>query len=185
MKEKKNSTIIAVVIVAVMIAAMFGYRALTAGNEPASQQGAKNKTQELKDFTMLDENGEEVKLSDKIGKPMIVNFWATWCPPCQNEMPHLQDAYEQYGDKVEFVMVDLVDGQSEDMENGKKFAEDNGYTFPLYFDENREGSTAYNVAYIPYTVVVDKEGRIVGTHNGEMKKADVEEYINRILDEGE
>ena len=86
------------------------------------------------DFTVINNNGDEVKLSDYIGKLVVVNFWATWCGPCASELPAFDNAYEKYKDEVEFLMVNLTDGYSETVDKVKKYVKDNGYTFPVYYD---------------------------------------------------
>ena len=86
------------------------------------------------DFTLKDRFGVEHKLSDFYGKPIIINFWATWCPPCQAELPYFNEAYTRYQDHIQFLMVDLGDGSSSSDSNTIQFVDENGYSFPLFFD---------------------------------------------------
>ncbi|MBP3544577.1 MAG: TlpA family protein disulfide reductase, partial [Lachnospiraceae bacterium] len=65
------------------------------------------------DFTVIDAEGNEVKLSDMRGKPVVVNFWASWCGPCKMEMPEFEEVYKELGDEVHFMMVNLTDGWQE------------------------------------------------------------------------
>lgn len=120
------------------------------------------------DFTVYDTNGKEVKLSDMLGRPVIVNFWATWCPPCRAELPYFNDAYAQYGEKVVFMMVDLTDDSSETPASAARFAEENGYGFPLYFDLAGSAAQAYQLSSIPQTVGVDAAGNIVFSQVGSL-----------------
>ena len=78
------------------------------------------------DFTMLDWEGNEVHLSDFVGKPIILNFWASWCGPCKMEMPDLEEAYLEYGDEIEFLIVDLTDGTSETVKSASSYIESQG-----------------------------------------------------------
>ncbi len=133
------------------------------------------------DFAMTDRNGDACKLSDYFGKPVIINFWATWCGPCQAELPYFQDAYAEYGDQIQFLMVDLVDGSFETQEGTIAFAEDNGYSFPLFFDSEGEGAVAYGINAIPFTVAITANGRIAATHLGSMSEADLQELIDSLL----
>ena len=80
------------------------------------------------DFTVYDLEGNAHKLSDFRGKPVLLNFWASWCGPCQMEMPDFQKYYESHGDKVNFVIVNLTDGQQETVESASAFIAEKGYT---------------------------------------------------------
>ena len=73
------------------------------------------------DFTVLDREGNPVKLSDFAGKPVVLNFWASWCGPCKSEMPDFQEAYEKYDGEVVFIMVNCTDGSRETMDTAMEF----------------------------------------------------------------
>lgn len=133
------------------------------------------------DFPVLDADGNTVRLSDMFGKPVVINFWATWCPPCRSELPAFDKLYRQYGNEVSFMMIDLTDGYRETVEGVKRFISENGYTFPVYYDTEGSATEAYNVSSIPFTVAVGRNGNIVGTHLGAMSEAALRSYINAIL----
>lgn len=133
------------------------------------------------DFPVLDADGNTVRLSDMFGKPVVINFWATWCPPCRSELPAFDKLYRQYGNEVSFMMIDLTDGYRETVEGVKRFISENGYTFPVYYDTEGSAAEAYNVSSIPFTVAVGRNGNIVGTHLGAMSEAALRSYINAIL----
>ena len=118
------------------------------------------------DFTVTDKDGNEVKLSDFFGKPIVLNFWASWCGPCQYEMPDFEAAYKELGEEVVFLMVNLTDGYSETVSSAKAFLEDAGYTFPVYFDTLSEGFMAYQVYSIPCTYFLDANGSLVTKNVG-------------------
>ncbi len=113
------------------------------------------------DFTALDNEGNEVKLSDYFGKPIVLNFWASWCPPCKSEMPHFNKIYEEVKEEVIFLMVDMVDGMQETEEKGKKYISDNNFTFPVLFDTKQEAALTYGIRSIPTTIFINKDGNIV------------------------
>lgn len=137
------------------------------------------------DFTALDSEGNEVKLSDLIGKPIVLNFWASWCPPCKAEMPEFNTVYEEMGDEVTFLMVDMVDGQRETMEKGKKHIEKNGFTFPVYYDTKQEAAYLYGVSSIPTTYFIDKEGNVITGVQGAIDEKNLRKGISTITESDE
>ena len=112
------------------------------------------------DFPTLNADGETVRLSDFQGTPVVLNFWATWCPPCRGELPHFDDAYADYGDRVAFLITDLTDGQQETVEGVRAFMAENGYSFPVYYDAQAEGAYAYAVNAVPATYFIGADGTI-------------------------
>jgi len=135
------------------------------------------------DFTAEDYDGNEVKLSDYIGTPIVLNFWASWCPPCREEMPHFNKVSEEYSDdELIFLMVDLADGMRETVESGKKHVEEAGYTFNVLFDTKQEAAIAYGLTSIPLTVFIDEEGYIEGVARGGIDEETLRYGISLILD---
>ena len=157
---------------ALMIVAVFLYNTLnddiglTPGQETTSSENTGRK--KAPDFTMTDWDGNILNLSELIsnGKPVVLNFWASWCPPCKKEMPDFERVYMELGDKVQFVMLNLADGARETRESGTEFINEHGYTFPVFFDVNRSGASAYTVRSIPTTLFIDKDGYITNTKTG-------------------
>ena len=132
------------------------------------------------DFTMTNASGEEVKLSDFFGKPVVLNFWASWCGPCKSEMPHFEDAYQKYGEDINFVIVNLTDGVRETVENASDFIEEQGYTFPLYFDTNTEGAVTYGTYSIPVTYFIGADGVPVAQANGALDAETLQKGLDMI-----
>ncbi len=118
------------------------------------------------DFTVYDAEGNAVSLSDFIGKPTIVNFWASWCGPCQMEMPDFDEKYKELGEEVNFLMVNMTDGSQETLESAKKFIENSGYSFPVYFDTDLDAAYTYGVNSIPATYFIDAEGHAIARGQG-------------------
>jgi len=135
----------------------------TAGQQEDGQQ---NEEYKAPDFTVQDANGKDTKLSDMLGKPVILNFWASWCPPCKGEMPDFNKVYSELGEEIQFMMVCVVDGNRETTETGAKHIEENGYTFPVYYDVNQEASMIYEVRSIPTTYFIDAKGFFVTYASG-------------------
>lgn len=133
------------------------------------------------DFTVFDADGKEHKLSDYKGKPVVVNFWASWCGPCKSEMPAFQAMWEQYGDEVEFLMVNLVDNASETVKSAQDFLATTDYTFPVYFDTEQSAAYTYSIYSIPTTIFVDADGNLVNSIKGAMPQATLEQYIQQVL----
>ena len=114
------------------------------------------------DFTTLLVDGTSVTLSNLQGKPVIINFWATWCGPCVREMPAFERLQKDFGDKIEILAVNC----GEDAATVKEFVKKNGYTFPVALDEAYATSILYPTNGIPYTVIVDKEGIVTEISTG-------------------
>lgn len=148
----------------------------SSGNTDSSE----NKIETAPDFTMTDASGEEVKLSDFFGKPVLLNFWASWCGPCKSEMPHFEDAYQKYGEDINFVIVNLTDGARETVEAASDFIEEQGYTFPLYFDTNTEGAMTYGTYSIPVTYFIGADGVPVAQANGALDAATLQKGLDMI-----
>jgi len=144
------------------------------------QQEKESEEKQAPDFTVEDREGNPVKLSDLFGKPIVLNFWASWCPPCKKEMPEFEQAYKQMGEDVTFVMVDLVDGRDETKAKGAQYIEEKGFSFPVYFDMEQEAAYAYGISSIPTTLFIDKDGFIVTGAYGMLDSERLQEGINRI-----
>lgn len=136
-----------------------------------------------KDFTLTNWEGEKANLKDFAGKPVILNFWASWCPPCQSEMPYFQEAFLEHGDEVSFIMADLVDGSRETESAARRFIAEKGYTFPVYFDFTGKAATDYGVMSIPTTFFIDGNGIVRAFHLGAMSREMIEEEIQGLLGE--
>ena len=114
------------------------------------------------DFTGELIDSTSIRLSELQGKPVIINFWATWCGPCVKEMPAFERLKDDFGDKIGIIAVNCGD----DAGTVKDFVEENGYTFPVVLDEEYSISMLYPTNSIPYTVVVDAEGRVTHISTG-------------------
>ena len=148
--------------------------------EPNEEQKTEQPKNLAPDFTVLDENGNEVKLSDFRGKPVVLNFWASWCYYCKLEMPDFNAAYKD-NPSVHFLMVNSTDGISETVESAKKFKANGGYGFNIYFDVKGEAERAYNVTAYPVTYFISAEGELVAYARGMLTRSVLDQGIMRIL----
>jgi len=168
MKQKKTLIIIVLAFVLLIAGASVLYNRL--GENWAPDQLAVSETQppeatgtqppriQAPDFTVYDAAGNEVKLSDYFGKPIVLNFWASWCGPCKMEMPDFNEKSKELEGKVQFLMVNMTDGSRETVETASAFIEEQGYTFPVFFDTASSAAYTYGVYYLPTTFFIDAEG---------------------------
>lgn len=136
------------------------------------------------DFAVYDEAGNEIRLSDYTGTPVVVNFWASWCPPCKREMPAFQKMREKYGENVKFLMVNETDGDRETMDTAKAFVEENGYEMDLLFDLDGDAANTYYLMYLPRTLFIDADGNLVDDHVGEMTESELEGNVEQLISGG-
>ena len=128
------------------------------------------------DFTLSDLDGSSVSLSDYAGMPLLVNFWATWCPPCRSELPLIQQYQDQYAG--DFVVL-AVDG-AETAEDVRSFAEAQGYTMMFLLDTDYAVAELYQVRGFPTSVFIDADGAIQKVHIGELTEPMLIAYLDMI-----
>ena len=188
MKNNKTFLVILVVFIGIMVAAAVLYNSLgdqyapnslatQATSEPEMTAGVTESdatdtinaaTPMAPDFTVLNPAGDPVNLYDFLGKPIIVNFWASWCGPCRSEMPDIQKAYEQYGNEIHFLIINLTDGSRETVETATDYITQEGYTFPIYFDTTLNAASVYGAYSIPMTFFIGAEGQPIARYSGAM-----------------
>lgn len=133
------------------------------------------------DFSLVDQYGNTHTLSDYEGKVVFLNFWATWCPPCKEEMPFIEEIYNEYGKNSEDVVILGVAmpnlGREGSKEHIMEFLEDEGYTFPVVFDEDGMVANAYYISAFPTTFIIEKDGSVKGYVPGGLPKESMEYLI--------
>jgi len=206
MKNNKTFIILIAVFIAVLVGAGILYNSLsdeygpaslatadTAPNTTASEgtsdpaattdvtDASEATTPKVLDFTVTDEAGNLVDLYDFLGKPIILNFWASWCGPCRSEMPDIQKAYENYGQDIHFLIVNLTDGSRETVDAATDYITQAGYTFPVYFDTTLEAGITYGASAIPITFFIDAEGYGVAYAQSALSRETLQTGIDMLL----
>ncbi len=139
------------------------------------------------DFKLKDQFGIEHNLSDYRGKIIFMNFWATWCPPCQAEMPDIQKLYEEYQSKedAEVIILGIAApnyGKEENQENIAGFLEEHGYSYPVLMDDGGALFEQYGVYSYPTTFMIDKEGKVFGYVTGQISEEVMRSIITQTLE---
>lgn len=191
MENKKKLTVLAVGLLVVLLAAGIAYQKLGANfsgenqlsarptAQPDAQGGEPEKIQAL-DFTVYDADGGEVRLSDYFGKPIVLNFWASWCGPCKSEMPAFDQANEDLSGEVQFLMINMTDGNRETVETAQAFIEQNGYAFPVVFDTSMDAASTYGAYALPTSFFIDADGYVIANAQGAIDADTLQRGIDMI-----
>jgi len=191
MKKKRTLLIIILVFALLIGGATLLYRQLgqniTAerlSTQAAQQEGSNDESEteqktKAPDFTVYDAEGNEVHLSDYVGKPIVLNFWASWCGPCQMEMPDFHEKYLVLSEDVNFLMVNMTTGR-ETMESASAFIEKNEYSFPVFYDINSDAALTYGAYSLPTTFFIDADGYAVAQATGAIDAETLQKGIDMI-----
>lgn len=192
MKGKKLIAAV-VALVLVIAAAYFAYSRLSADNAPAQiqenqqnaesvEQDGENKLAAAPDFTVYDADGNSVSLSDFRGKPVVLNFWASWCGYCVAEMPSFDKLNTELGGEVHFLMVNVTDGSSETIDSAKEFISSGEYAFPVYYDTDLGAAMAYGAFSLPQTYFIDADGNLVAGARGALSESTLRQGVDMIME---
>lgn len=125
------------------------------------------------DFALETVDGHTLRLSEQRGKPVLINFWATWCGPCLVEMPNIQKIYEKYPGQFEVLAVNADESERE----VQKFAEKMNLTFPILLDPGNKVNELFHLRGYPTTFVLDADGIVQVQHIGSLTEKQIEEYL--------
>ncbi len=132
------------------------------------------------DFTVYDKDGNPVQLYDYTGKPLVVNFWASWCGPCQMEMPDFEDKYQELGEEVQFLMINMTDGSRETVDSASAFIAQQGFTFPVLYDTDSDAALTYGAYSLPTTYFINADGYAVARATGAIDAETLQQGIDLI-----
>ena len=151
------------------------------GGSSDESQNSESELTPAPDFTVYDKQGNEVRLSDYVGKPIVLNFWASWCSPCKSEMPDFDEAYLNYGEQVNFLMVNMTDGSRETVDSASAFIEEQGYEFPVFYDTEYNAALTYGAYALPTTYFIDAEGYVAAWAQSALSAETLQKGLDMIL----
>ena len=185
----KYTTKIGAVILIIFGLMMFSGKLNTISNymSPSQGQVSTNQAENSDDSVnygnaLLNQNDKPISLADYHGKVVFLNFWATWCPPCQREMPEIQKLSEKYQNSEDIAILTVVmpGGQEMDAAGIKKFLKEKGFTMPVIFDDGRL-SSSFQITSLPTTYMFDRDGNVYGSVVGQLSSDMMENIIDRTL----
>lgn len=150
-------------------------------SNPSSVQSSSSGPVKAPDFTVYDADGNSVKLSDFRGKPVVLNFWASWCGYCTKEMPDFYELYKKDKSEINFLFVDWTDGHQETKETAQAFLKQKGYDFPVYYDLDQDAVAQYGLTGLPATIFIDRNGYFVSGKIGYYDKDSLEAAAAKLI----
>ncbi len=173
---KRDPVVLMVVAMVVALMLVFGFK-LARHSTPGIASGSAQT--QAPDFTLQSLDGKTVRLSDFRGKPVVLNFWATWCGPCKIEMPWFVDFQKQYGPAgVQFLGVAMDDASTKEI---AEFAESMKVNYPILIGKESVGDDYGGVQFLPETFYIDRNGKVVDKAFGLKGKGEIEDAIKKIL----
>lgn len=189
MRGKAKGIIVTLAAIAaaiiVVLAATGAFSADMDNSGSDNSQEKKDGAEYIADFdaTVYDEYGDArtiTALAD--GKPLVMNFWATWCPYCVEEMTDYQEIYDEYGDRVSFAFIDIADGTRDTVDGASSWLYENGFSLPAYYDTNLEAMYAYGATALPTTVIAAADGEILRIAPGRIDADELRETLDSLVE---
>ncbi len=148
---------------------------------PAVEEELEEGAPRMPNIPLFNLDGSETSFEEvRQGKPVVINYFASWCPPCRQELPHFQKAYDTYKDQISFIFLDALDGQRETLETVKAFIRDFPFTGPVYYDE---GLFAYifQTTSLPTTVFINADGTLANGYLGYVSESVLQQNLDMLL----
>ncbi len=179
---KRDPVVIIVVAMVVALMLVFGFKLARRSSPEAAVGTAQMKSGVAPDFTLQSLDGKTVRLSDFRGKPVVLNFWATWCGPCKIEMPWFVDLQKEYGPAgLQFLGVAMDEASPKDI---AEFAESMKVNYPILIGKESVGDAYGGVQFLPETFFIDRDGKVVDKAFGLKGRGEIEDAIKKILGPG-
>lgn len=195
MNAKQKWILGAVAFLLLLVIAGFGYQELQkeaerqaekqaeADEDAAQEEKEATEYAEAPDFTVWDQDGNQTSLKEILeGKPAVINFWTSKCPPCREEIPDFEEMYQEMKDQVQFIMVDGVGCMGETEESGRAYVEEQGFTFPVYYDKEMDAVINYGIQAFPTTYILNSEGRLVTGGSGMISRETLQELLDEVME---
>lgn len=176
----------------VIILVMTLFMGCSSARQPSSGQsdalpdsppaGSVNSSQPAPEIVLSNLQGQTIRLSDYRGQVVILNFWASWCPPCKAEMPDLEKAAREFRQGTDAVLltINLTDGARETVAKANQYMEDNQFSMPVLLDTEGQAANAYKITSIPTTVIIDRQGNIRARFAGATTSEKLQSYVNQL-----
>lgn len=175
MASKKGMALAVTLLAAGFLVA--GCKKAPESEKPVESQQAPAQSRQAIPFSIKTFEGKEVALQDLKGKPVVVNFFASWCGPCQMEAPALREAFTEFGSRVQFVAVAIDDSE----EGARAFLQEFNLKFPAGLDSTGDIMKNYNIFGIPKTFFIDRNGHVLYEHSGVIVREDLNAAIKLVL----
>ncbi|MHB1042468.1 MAG: peroxiredoxin family protein [Eubacteriales bacterium] len=178
--SKKNKIVAAVLLLALVFGGTYFLKQSVAVKQEATAtkpeiQGSTPAVKMAPDFTLVDMDGKQVRLSDQKGKKVLINFWTTWCKYCRVEMPALQKFYEQTKDKNWQVLMVNITSSEKSISDVKDYLKSNNFTFPVLLDKDGSVSALYGINSIPTSFILNEKGEVVKIKMGPFTQTEIAE----------
>jgi thiol-disulfide isomerase/thioredoxin len=176
---RRDPVVLIVVAMVVALMLVFGFKLTRHSSHGVAGGNAQMKNGTAPDFTLQSLDGKTVRLSDFRGKPVVLNFWATWCGPCKIEMPWFVDLQKEYGPAgLQFLGVAMDDASTKDI---AEFAESMKVNYPILIGKESVGDDYGGVQFLPETFYIDRNGKVVDKAFGLKGRGEIEDAIKKIL----